>query len=231
VTSNDPLNPTTEIHVKAFVEVVFGFESSSLRIGNIHKEESVTKTAFIQVKDKEVTKITDIITSSPFITAREVNYTDTIGANKKFKIEMTVSPGLPIGRINETITVRSNLEQRPETKLGLYGNVIGDIEVKPKSLSFAVRDSEDPQLRQTKKLIITNHQKDNPLEILNVYDPDDHLELEVRTKEKGSKFELLVILKGKELLKGDKFGGTIIITTNNPDEKKIVVPYKLYRGK
>lgn len=231
MTSNDPVNPTTEIHVKAFVEVVFGFESSSLRIGDIHKEESVTKTAFIQVKDKEVTKITDIITSSPFITAREVNYTDTIGANEKFKIEIAVSPGLPIGRIRETITVRSNLEQRPETKLGLYGNVIGDVEVKPASLSFAVRDSEDPQLRQTKKLIITNHQKDNPLEILNVYDPDNYLELEVRTKEKGSKFELQVILKGKELLKGNKFGGTIIITTNNPDEKKIVVPYKLYRGK
>jgi len=160
-----------------------------------------------------------------------VNYTDTIGANEKFKIEIAVSPGLPIGRIRETITVRSNLEQRPETKLGLYGNVIGDVEVKPASLSFAVRDSEDPQLRQTKKLIITNHQKDNPLEILNVYDPDNYLELEVRTKEKGSKFELQVILKGKELLKGNKFGGTIIITTNNPDEKKIVVPYKLYRGK
>ncbi len=232
VTSNDPENPTTRISVTVLIEVEFDFESYTLNYGRMRTNDTATKSTFIQILDPEKTRFTDITTSSPFVSAKRVEASDSADNHTRIEIEVTLLPGLPPGRINETVTAHSSLESKSKATLRLTGSIVGDVEVTPEVLRFVVNESQDASDQNiSQKLQITNNSENKPLRILGARDPDDRLQLNVKTVEEGREFELTATVKPDTLFTLGNKTGTIVITTNNQEQKEITVRYNVVRRK
>lgn len=126
ITSNDPLEPKSSLSFKAFIEVIFDFAIHNLYMGKFHKDREVSKSSIIVVDDPEKTRIIDLKSSSPFITARQLDYLENKDGYSRLKIQVTVAPGLPVGKFAETVTAYSNSDRKSEATLRLTGDVLGD---------------------------------------------------------------------------------------------------------
>jgi hypothetical protein len=219
------VNPTTEIRVKVFVEVIFDFTHPSLYMGTLHRGDSATKYAFISVKDMAKAKIVDVTTSSPLITARHVEIPNRKENDNRFRIEVKVAPGLPDGNFNEEVTVHSNLEKMPKAVLKANGRVVGDLEIRPTSMTFLLTDPENKPHELTKWTTIYCNREDQTLEILSYKDKNDNLELKLTEQEAGRKFELRGLLKKESINQGPRFSGQIIVATNHPEYREILIDY------
>ena len=203
-----------------------------MNFGRVKTNDTVTKSTFIQIMDPEKTKITDITTSSPFVLAKQVEASDSADNHTKIEVEITLLPGLPPGRINETVTAHSSLESKPEATLRLNVTIVGDVEVIPEMIRFVVKESQSaPNQNISQRLIITNNSEKKLLQILGVRDPDDRLQLNVKTVEEGREFELTATVKPDTLFTLGSQTGTIVITTNNQEQKEITVRYSVLRRK
>ena len=210
------------------IEIEFDFESYSLNFGKLRTNDTATKSIFIQILDPETTRITDITTSSPLVSAKRVEASDSADNRTRIEVEVTLLPGLPIGRVNETVVAHSSLESKSKVTLRLIASIIGDVEVNPSMLRFVVTESQGASNQNvSQKLKITNDSENKPLQILGAHDPDDRLQLSVRTVEEGQKFELTATLKPEALATIGTQTGTIVITTNNQGQKEITVRYNV----
>lgn len=156
---------------------------------------------------------------------------DNTNASKQNKKEViiTLTPELPTGSINETVTVFSNLPGHLKKTLRLSGVVFGDIEVIPLTISFIISAADTVIHKSVQNITITNHLENNPLEIVDVIDIDNMLEIIQLTVTPGQKYKL-EIKPVKEKLKGVKrFDGNLKIVTNNSEYKEFIVNYKLIR--
>jgi hypothetical protein len=232
VTSNDPVNPMTQISITAFIEVEFDFASYSLDFGKVSKDETVTKSAFLEIKDPQSTKITDITTSSPFISAKRPEPSVQPDSDK-IEIEVTLSPGLPLGRINETVSAHSNLPSKPQADLRLGGTIVGDVDVTPEALSFVISESADGSTQSNQqRLTVLNRSTTKSLKVLSVHDSDDRLQLDLNTIEKGHQFEIVASLRPEVVETAEQsLHGMIVITTDNPDQPEITVHYSIRKRK
>ena len=232
MTSNDPINPTTQISITAFIEVEFNFASYSLDFGKVSKDDTATKSTYLQIKNPQSTKITDIVASSPFISAKQLEPSEPIDSSR-IEIEIRLLPGLPLGRINQTVTAHSNLTSKPQATLQLGGIIVGDVEVTPEALSFVISQSADGST-QVNEQRLTIHDKPTakPLKILSVRDSHDRLQLDLSTINEGREFEIMASLKQETMntiLVNKNLRGSILITTDNPDQPEITVLYNVTR--
>lgn len=217
--------------VTAFIQVEFDFASGSLYFGSVPRNETVTKSAFIQILDPDRTEITDITTSSPYVEAKRLK-DPPAGHEGEVEIRVTMSPGLPPGRVNETVTVRSNLSSKPEARLRVSGVILGDVEVAPDALRFFYSESEGAENQlPPQKLEVVNRSTEAPLRILEVKDPQDRLELELEAIEDGRRYEVTATLKKEALGAQGVATGFILITTDNPEQREITVRYSIIRRK
>jgi hypothetical protein len=192
----------------------------------------VTKSAFIQILDPGRTEIRDITTSSPYIEAKRLDNTSQPGHEGEIEIQVTITPGLPPGRINETIVAQSNLTSKPEAKLRLSGIIVGDVEVTPDVLRFVYDESEGAQKQlPQQKLQIINRSTDISLRILKAQDLEDKLDLNLTTIEEGQRYELTATLRREALTTQGVISGALLITTNNPEQQEITVRYGVLRRK
>jgi len=225
VTSNDPRRRSSTIKVKATIELDFEFVTPSLYFAKFGAEDTVTKSAFIKVKDPDEIEILDVVSFNPAISARKVGYGMEGNKTSQFEIEVTITPGLPIGPLQDTVVVHSNLIRKPTTTLHVVGVVIGGVEVNPRSLNFMVNSKETSGRSRTKYIYITNYQRKTPLEILDVVDQDDHLDFELEPTEDEGKFKLTVKLTEEDVPESGNLDGSFKIITNNPDFKEFTITY------
>jgi len=227
ISSNDPKNPRVKITVRAFVEAVFDFENPVLYIGKVGWKDAGSKTITIRVRDAEAVKVAGIDSSSAFLSARMLEGFSADEKSQLLTMEVNLAPGLPPGRINETITVRTNLSEQPSARLRISGHVIGEVEVSPEWLSFT---AGGPQTGRTsplsKRLFLTSNLDEGPLEVLEVTDPDHRLDFAIKPLDPGRKYMITATLK-PETIPADqgRINGTIEVTTNAPTQKNISVRY------
>lgn len=229
ITTDDPTNPITTVYVQAFIEVDLGFEPASARMGKVNSRDMVTESVYIVAKEIETLKITDIKTSTAFISAKEVPDDAPTGERQRLRLEITVKPGMPLGGFSETVTVSTNRKNQSVITLPVYGAIVNDVEASPASLRFLLAGESISSRTRTKRLYVINHQQDRPLSIVDVKDADNRLEFDVRVREKGQKYELTVTLKEDVYSKGESVQGTIVITTDCPRQKTVAVEYTAER--
>jgi len=208
------------------VEIDFGFTTSSMSVGSVLKNDSKTRAAFLEIKDTAKTKITGISTSSEFVTA-EID--DGKYENGKVKINITINPGLPLGRINQTVTVTSSNPDKPDTKLRLSGTVIGEIEIKPENLTYIFSDSSGILNGDVKKITIINRSDSLPLEIIDISDPDGYLSIEREIIAADQQFQLICTLSEDNLPTKIRHNGRILLKTSNPEESEKTIGYRIIK--
>jgi len=225
VDSNDPSSPSTTLRIAAFVEIGFDFEGTSLRFGKMGRDEVLVKNANLVVQDPGKTKIVDISTSNPLVKARQEGEPVKTGDQYKVNISVTVGPGLPIGKLQEKVIIRSSDSENPEATLDLYGVIIDNIEVTPDSLNFLVDDSRKFTNQKSQTITIVNYIKSSPINILEAVDSGDNLTIDVKTIEPGQRFLVMATIKDDAF--GDKLqlGGSIRIKTDSKEYGEFVVNY------
>jgi hypothetical protein len=220
--------------VKAFIEIICDFENPSLYLGKVTKDDPVTKSTFLVMKNPDSTEILDVTTSSEFIKAELTDFVikDTRKEPKydKQRVEITALPGLPLGRINETVTLKTNLPDKPTAVLRLSGSVIGDIEVSPEWMTFVVNENAvGNPASMVKKVFINNHVKGTKLEILEMTDSADNLELTLKPLANGTKYELTATLKAEAVPDRGSISGNVLLTTNFPGQRELAIRYSAVR--
>ncbi len=222
VISNDPSNGTSKLLIAAFVEVEFGFKTTSVRLGRVPEGQSVEKEVELLIKDMKKTKLTKLTTSTPFLAAKEIK-SDSNGVT----IKLTLSPGLPPGAFLENVIAHSNNDSFPEAKLTVSGSILGDVSVAPEALMLYVAEPGKTNPNTSRKVTITNHKPNKPLKKVTARDPDGRLDLVVNTIENGMRFEVTATVKDKFLSADSTMDGTFIVMTDNPKAKELPVKYKI----
>jgi hypothetical protein len=217
------------IRVEATVEVDVGFEDTSLNFGNIRRRGQATKDAYVSLRGFRDVGIDSISTTSSYIQAEEVPCTDSIKCHNKLKVAVTVGPDIDDDLLNGHVTVYLSNYRRPNSRLYIYGLVVDDIEVTPQKLTFIVTDGEfaDQHLRRT--INVTNYHTDLPLEIVDVTDAQGFFECRIdpgRTKNE----RLVTVMGTDKMMTVDKdMRSEIIISTNNPDQRLVKIPFEVKR--
>lgn len=238
ILSNDPERPQLHLRVMAMVEVVFDFETASLYMGKIREGQSATRSCFLLVRDLDSTEITGITTSSPLVIVRRVPFDpsapvgdprarkDHLDNPDRVRMEVTVRPGLPRGRFSESVTVRSNLENRPEAVLTVTGVITGDVEVTPGWLSYVVGGGSR-RAPIAKRILVTNNRRDVPVTLEELQDTGGMLDLEVKTLIEGVRYEITATLREGVLAGRASAGGSIVIPLDGVEQDSLSVRYRV----
>lgn len=213
------------LKIEAFVEIGFDFEGTSLRFGKIGKDEKLTKDAYVVIQNPDKTKIVDVKTSSPHIKARMVGEPEKKNDQYRAKIAITAGPGLPIGKLQDRVTVTSNDPQNHEATLDVYGVVIDNVEVQPDSINFLVDDSRKFTNTKTQSISVVNYITESPLKIKDVIDSGNNLNIDVKTIDPGVRYLVLATIKDDAF--GDKplLTGDIKIVTDNKNYGEFDIKY------
>lgn len=199
-------------------------------MGVIASDEPAGKSTFLLIKDPEQTQITEFTSSSEYITA-ELVLSSADSAGSKVEVEVTVNPGLPPGRFNESITAHSNSEEYPTSVIRISGEIKGDISLVPDMLKFDRYLSDSSKTTRVMTLHIVNESEKRPLQVLSVDNPGGHLTLEIKTVRPGELYEVTATLKEEALTEGTYFSGMINIKTDDPRQGSLDARYMIYNRK
>ncbi len=212
VQSNDPKNPTLKLTLKGTIEVEVGFARAYVRIPTISLgEEKAAETKFM-VKDRTDFKVLGIESSTPSMTATLKPLEGTTD-----EALVITYKGTKVGRFNETVTIKTNRAGYETLKLTVTGMVQGDIDARPKNISFQIGSSRTEQnvvLRSKKK----------PFKVLKVHDVNKLVKTSV---EKGAtnkewKIKVTLIHKGTE-----RASTQLVITTDSKEQPTVTIPVYL----
>lgn len=217
------------LYITAYIKVEFDFEQAHLNFGKIDRDETVSKSAVIKILDPDNTRITGITTSSPLVQA--VQSEDPSGGKSgEVEVEITLLPGLPPGRLNESVVAESNLESCPTARLRVTASVLGPIEIKPEVIRLACSsaDTADEELPQ-QSIEIRSRSSETALEILEIEDPQNRLEFALSTIEEGRSYRLTAKARREALPSEGGLAGAIRIVTNVPEQSEVTVRYTIVR--
>ena len=204
-----------------------GFETTSLSIGDVLSTKGTVQETSLDLGSDVPIEIADITTSSPFITARAIDGTDSTVKATQRKLEITIAPGMPAGLLSEKVTVRFKDDVRPASVLYLYGIIANDVDVTPLALAYVVSDSLKKNPSRSVRLV--NKRQDPPLEVLGATDPGGLLTVTIVESQKGQKYEVVASVGNVELAPGAVLSGNVVITTNHPAQREIKIPYRIER--
>ncbi|MBN2053650.1 DUF1573 domain-containing protein [bacterium] len=223
VSSNDPGTPRITLSITADIKVSFATNPSSLHLGRFSKQDSITKRVMVISDQPETVRITGIESSSPNVTAE----LETLEAPEsgmemgtKLAVMISVKPGMAPGRLQETISIHTNIEDVPVYNLLVTGQIRGDVMVKPSLITFKRAGEMTPQDYERSVEISTD--KDDPFAITSIELDSEHFTTELRTIKEGKTYQLVVRLSEnapKSFLRGE-----IKMQLDDPDEPLLVVP-------
>lgn len=228
VNSNDPETSAVLLRIAAFVDVSFGFESSGLDMEKLRPEQTMSKKAYIKLKEPGGATVKNIRTSSEFVEARVVDDPESVSGGR-IPIEIRVKPGLPLGYFNNSVTVTPSVDTLPSATIRVYGTIVGDIEISPESVRFIVmKNADNSVLPSQEKVTIMNHSLGRALGIVRVFDPDGKLDIETQRVREGEEYLLLIRPINPAELTLDH-AGAIVITTDDPELGDLLVHYEIVR--
>lgn len=230
VESNDPRNPRASLYVSANIEIVFGFEQYAIDLGRIVRGQPVSLTTTLLLKDTSLKESVTFVCSSPYITAALVEAPQGKGSEAgKLTVEVAVSPEMPAGKINATLTARA--ASSPDASVQVQGNVIGSLEVLPDIVQFHVDTSKSASKPATQVVKVTGTSDTAPLRLIRVEDVNQKLQIQVDTLVAGREYEIALDPQASVLQARLNLAGTINITTDDKEQPVISVTYFISFGR
>jgi hypothetical protein len=190
--------------------------------GEVYSGDKVVHTFTFENRGDETLKILDIATScgctAALITEKEVP------PGSKGKIEVTFDTQGYRGRLYKDIFVSTNDPAMRRASLRIYGNIQLDLVIRPNSIYSGFRDKSEIL---SQEITLTNQGK-NPVRLLEVISQHPEVSPEItdsRTIEPGAKLPISIKLKLPET--ENRFLGQLILRTDHPKHKEIVIPVRL----
>ena len=216
VHSNDPDEPEIELTIKGTIKRDVAVLPQGINFGDVDKRKTASgRVRILQLSKKSLTleKVEAneryfAVTTSRF---REEN-------NKGFNIDVSLTQDVPVGRLNEVITLHTNLKRRPRIDIPIWANILGRIHVKPEALSFGVAHKGE----KISKTITIFSKDDTEFQILKVVCDLPFLRFETPLKERKSSFKVRGVVD--DISPAGRVSAQLEIYTDDPDQKAIRVP-------
>lgn len=144
VTSNDPVHPQREFYLVGTVKPIVVIEPQMVNFGQVRKgtkrSQEVTITASLPTF-----KVEQAIAGDPkIVETKIIEPAEKVGENMwRSKVEFTVLDTAPVGTLSQTSTIRTDDQNRVLT-IGTFGQVMGDLNVTPMSVSFGMVKVDTP---------------------------------------------------------------------------------------
>lgn len=132
VNSDDPKTPAYRLTMKGTAVSTLGLSPASVYTGNIGEGDAVTKTITLTNNAEAPMKILDVKTQNNKV---EVKLNEQ-EPGKKWTLDVTTSPSLPIGRISDFITITTDNPKAKSERISVYGSVVGKLNVSPSKLDI-----------------------------------------------------------------------------------------------
>jgi hypothetical protein len=216
VRTNDPSHKQVELSVTGHVQIDFKLTPDGIMFRNLKRYAELSREIRIEGAKRDQIHIEKIKSGNPLIRATAQSVKEN---NKDIPvIKVQIGPGLPLGKLSETLTVFTDSSKYPRISIRVYGEIVGNISVTPGKVDFGFFEKESPPIKQ---VTIAMEKPDEKFSILGIEDTSGILGHNLTTIADGLKYQLSINV----LPEFDKtmINTSILILTNYPGEEKIKV--------
>ncbi len=219
IVTNDPRENRMRLRVTASIMSDLEIRPRRIYFGRVDVDSKIEKDLKLIAREPEKVKIESLETSSEYITAELVE--EEVDGEKRRSIRITLLEEAPIGRINEKLTVKTNIENMEEIIIPLQGRKLGDIQADPERIRFG---DFTPDAGYEKTInIISKSGKD--FEITSAESSDPNVTVDYSKSPEGG-YDLTAKLK--EDFAERFLRGFITIETNRDNQSKFKVHFQGY---
>jgi hypothetical protein len=137
ILTNDPVQSQVELSIEGKILEASGVVPSQLAFDKIPAGDSRTAEVYVMAMLQDDLSVTDPEMSDPstrdkFDVKIEPVKNDQLpdpSAKKGVRITLTAKPGLPIGRFDQWLSLKTNLPEAEKLEVPVIGRVVGDISV------------------------------------------------------------------------------------------------------
>lgn len=139
VNTNDPEHESLRFVISGKVVRPLAAEPQKLVLSNVHVGEQTQVKARLSAYFSDQLEVTghslaDVSTADYFDVAAAPLPKDQLDSEVRSGVEVTVTvkPGLPVGAINQSLKLKTNLTDEPEIDLPISGEVVGAVQINHK---------------------------------------------------------------------------------------------------
>jgi len=188
---------------------------NALYLGKVRRGEPVSREVLVTPgRQDESSVVTAVEHSNPALHASLDARADGAGQ----RIVVTLDRDTPLGRFNDTLTLRTTSRRTPVITVPVFGSIDGDVIVLPPQVTFGVTHAGGAPERE---LYIRNRSA-RALTVTRVDVPSDVATYDLKAVEEGQEYRLTIRLR--DGLKPGKVESAVEIYTDDPAESRIVVP-------
>ena len=137
ILTNDPRNSQVELTIEGEVMETSGVMPPELMFDKVSAGESESAEVYVMAMLQDELQVTEAELSDPAtrdkfdvrIEPVEREELPNAAAKDGVRITVTTKPGLPVGRFNQWLSLRTNLPEAEKLEIPVIGRVVGDISV------------------------------------------------------------------------------------------------------
>jgi hypothetical protein len=221
VPTNDPAAKSIVLTIKGDVKVQVEATPAQVAFGDVKHGTDQTRQVLLNdvvagtdpTKPPQEFKVQSVTNASPKIKVAAAPRTDgKAGA----ALTVTLLPTMPIGAFDDTIKVATS---RAPVDITVFGNVQGDITVKPAQVSFGVV----PHHQGTLRFVRLVNAGTRPMKVTGVVSSNVSVSATAEPVEAGKEYKITLELRPNT--PDGALRGQLAITTDDPQQQTLSLPY------
>lgn len=226
VASNDPVNPTVALAIKADVRPFLAvYPRSILRFNVLQNQEAVQKVTVAGTERSGSYKLTGAkAESSDFsVDIRKLDEKEllTEAGQPQYEVSVRLKKGVAPGPISTNVYLSTNSKEQPQIKLQVIGVVRALLRVSPPQLQFGAVAAK---LGPARNLVVVSGKGGGDIHITDASIDDPAFDLETTTVEDGKRYQIEVRVK-KDAKPGVR-NAKLTIQTDNSEVLSLEVPVR-----
>lgn len=227
VTTDSRETPRVALHINSFVTKVLNVQPSIANLGRIYKNEEKGVKVYItgSTPDFKAWPAEQQPEGSPFKfeVVKDVPKPLEAGENGFTVIRVFVEKGLPVGRHNGEVLLKTNDSRRPELHLPAVVTVVGDLQARPPRFALGrLHPGEAYESTVTLLNRVAQEFEITKVEVLGEVENTVKASFEQTSEGKKDAYQLTV--KGVAPGEGERVLGRVVVHTNMPDEPTFELP-------
>jgi hypothetical protein len=227
IMTNDPLDPTVTVVIKAdvtpYIEVV---PRPLIRFNAVKHEEMSERVVVTAAEGEQNFNISRVESSVPYLvtSVRTLEGDDLLRGrgDNQYEIRLTLADDAPVGPVSAQLTVHTDHPKAPEVSIKVYGVIRALIHITPPQIQFGTIEATARPGRNL--IVVSNRSGDAKTEVTSATIDDDAFAASVRTIQEGRRFQVTVTVnQGAEPGVRDAL---LKVSTTDPDFPELTVPVR-----
>ena len=217
VFTNDVESPRLNLVVKADVREPVIVRPGYARFITVQGQPAEDSVQTVSATDGRAIQVLSVASPYPFV---EASHSREPGDEGRWRVELSLDPGAPVGPMADYVVVRTDHPDQPEVKIAVSGLVKPIISVAPRVADFGRRELAEPQ---SKSLEVKNLGA-AAVQVTAVTSDVAGLETELEAVEEGRHYRINLTLT--DLLPKGDFEGSLTIRTSSARQPVVEIPLR-----